>query len=303
MKYIDAHVHAFPSPEMGFDWQEIVGMTNPKRAGVLGELEPLLDEAGIELVVLLLFARSGEHYRQLRQTRPEAPEAEIRAQVAQEIRDYNRWGVAAAGRDPRLIPFVGINVRYLDADEIRAEIDELVALGARGVKIIPPSMGLYGDDPLLDPLWQRCWELQLPVLTQSGDGGGPPPGPGQDHFGRPSHHEPTLRNFPGLTLILAHLGHGYTDDVVSLTQRYENVYTDTSFQFSNVGREGGREVRELVDSIRRMGTDKVLLGSNFPMVNPAGYVRTLQQLPFSDAERAQIGADNARRCLRLGTSV
>jgi predicted TIM-barrel fold metal-dependent hydrolase len=292
----DAHAHVFPTPEAGREWQRMVGVAEPRRAGDLAELVHSMEAAGIERTVMLLYARSGERHAELR-AEGRHSEAAITAMVKREIRELNRWGCAAAEADERLIPFVGLNARYLSADELTAELDELVALGARGVKIIPPSMRLYADDPLLWPIYQRCWELGLPILSQSGDGGGPPASPGADHYGRPSHWAPVLREFPGLKLILAHLGHGYEADVVALAAEFDGVHSDTSLRLSRLGKPGFLTRDGLVDLIRRIGADRVLFGTNYPFVSPERYRDTLLALPLADDELELIAGANLERIL------
>ena len=175
----------------------------------------------------------------------------------------------------------------------------MAAAGARGVKIIPPAMGMYGDDDRLRPVFEAAFELKLPVLSQSGDGFGAPPAPGVDHYGRPRYHRRWLEEFPGLTLILAHLGHGYADDLADMAHRYPNLYTDTSFQFGGL-EESAEERRRMAELIRRIGTEKVLFGTNFPMTDPSLYARILERLPLTGAEKNLVGSDNARRALNLG---
>ena len=292
----DAHAHVFPTPEAGYEWQRMVGVVDPRRAGDLDELKRGMEVAGIDRTVLLLYARSGERDAELR-AEGRLSEAAIAAVVKREIRELNRWGCAAAAADARLIPFVGLNARHLSPAELIAELDELLALGARGVKIIPPSMRLYADDPLLWPIYQRCWELGLPILSQSGDGGGPAPGPGADHYGRPSHWEPVLREFPGLKLILAHLGHGYEEDIVQLAATFDSVHSDTSLRLSRLGRPGFLTRDGLVDLIRRIGVDRVLFGTNYPFVSPERYRETLLALPLAADELELIAGGNLERIL------
>jgi len=296
-RYIDAHTHAFPAPTMGLDWQASVGVADPKRTGELPELQGIMSDAGIEQAVILLFPRSGEHYERARAQDPSRSPEEIRSEIRDEILALNRWGCEAASRDPRLVPFIGINVRFMSESEVTAEIDEMAERGARGVKIIPPAMQLYANDSLLQPMFQRCWELGLPVLSQSGDGGGPPPHPGADPFGRPVYHREVLRNFPSLTLILAHMGHGYLADVVELADSFPNLYTDTSLQLSGIGREGRPTALEFVSAVRQIGVDRVLFGTNYPMVSPRGYVKTMEELPFTPAERDLVASGNFLRAV------
>jgi predicted TIM-barrel fold metal-dependent hydrolase len=123
-------------------------------------------------------------------------------------------------------------------------------------------------------------------------GGGPPPSPGADHWGRPRYFDEVLSAFPDLTLILAHMGLGYEEDVVRLTERHANVHTDTSLRLSRLGRAGNPTPAELVALIRRIGVDRTLFGTNYPFVDPRAYRERLQALPLSERERELIAYRN-----------
>jgi predicted TIM-barrel fold metal-dependent hydrolase len=293
---VDAHTHAFPDEHFGMDWQHSVGVREPKRTGHIDELGNLMEQAGIDRAVVLLWARAGELHERLAAA-GELSEGEVRERVRAQIDEYNRWGCELARRDQRFLAFVGINVRYLAAEEIAGEIDGLVAAGASGVKIIPPSMRLYADDPALRPVFARCAELGLPILSQSGSGGGEPPYPGADHYGRPGRWAPVLREFPDLTVILAHSGLGYEEDVVALAADHERLFTDTSLRLSRLGRPGHPTPEELVGLYRRIGVEHVLFGTNFPFVDPVAYRRKLDALPFDDAERELVAGANFLRAV------
>jgi predicted TIM-barrel fold metal-dependent hydrolase len=293
---IDAHAHSYPTPELGLEWQRTMGH-DPKRSGHIDELLASMDEAGIEHTVVLLWTRAGERHAQLLDDGVD--DAAARAIVRREIDELNHWGCEAGVRDARIVPFVGINVRYFEPAEIRDEISALVERGARGVKLIPPSMRLYANDELLLPVYERCEQLGLPITSQSGTGGGDPPTAGADHFGRPGYWDDVLTTFPRLNVTLAHLGHGYEDDVVELTRRHENLRTDTSLQLSGLGRAGRRSADELVALIRTIGTDRVLFGTNYPFVDQSRYAEVLAELPLTEDERELIASANARRLLGL----
>jgi predicted TIM-barrel fold metal-dependent hydrolase len=291
VRLLDVHAHVFPTAAAGREWQRLLGVAEPRRSGAVDEAGEILAEAGIERQVMLLWPRSGERHAALRAA-GELDEAEIEKRLHADIAGLNRWGCEAARRDPRLIAFAGINVRYLPGEEAVREIDACVALGARGVKLIPPSMRLYADDPRLWPVYERCAQLALPILSQSGIGGGPPPSPGADHYGRPRYWDAVLAAFPGLTVILAHMALGYEDDLVALAQRHPNLRTDTSLRLSRLGRDGHPTPDELVSLMRRVGTDRVLFGTNYPFVDPRAYRERLAALPLRDDEREQIAHRN-----------
>lgn len=280
---IDAHVHAFPDEAWGRRWQTEARF-EPVRPGTLEDVAARMEAAGIEAAVLLLFSRPGGRSRE---------------QAAAEIRALNRWGLEVARRDSRFLPFVGVDPRVFTPDELVAEIRDGEAAGARGVKIVPPAMRLYADDPLLDPVLATCVELGLPVLSQSGAGGSTPPGP-HGPFGRPAPWDVVLRRHRDLRVILAHLGHGYEDELVELARAHPALFADTSLRLGSPRDEHAWDdaaADRLVALIRRVGADRVLFGTNYPVADPVAYVERFGALPLTDRERELVAAANAASLL------
>jgi predicted TIM-barrel fold metal-dependent hydrolase len=290
---IDAHAHVFPTAAEGRHWQEAVGF-EAVRDGTVDDLAGRMATASIERAVVLLFPRSAQRRMSLREVDPSAPDESIRLQLVEGIRALNTWGCELAARDRRFVAFVGADASVLGPDELVAEIERGAAAGARGVKILPGAMRLYPDDPRLEPVYRTCAGLGLPVLSQSGSGGRAAPGP-HGPFGRPAGFAPVLTRHPGLRLILAHLGRGFDDELVDLAGRHPTLLTDTSLRFGSPHDpwEPGT-VREL---IRRLGPDRVLFGTNYPIVDPVVYRERFDGLGLGSAEAEQVGSANARRLI------
>jgi predicted TIM-barrel fold metal-dependent hydrolase len=290
LSLVDVHTHAFPDESSGKLWQESVGVPDSKRSGYIGELGLLMEAGHIEHAVILMLYRAREAYESL--IGDGKSDHAAQAEVMSQISAYNRWGCATAKRDPRFLPFIGVNARFMSPAHIRNEIVELKEAGAVGVKITPSSMDVYANDALLHPIFEACIEASLPLLSQSGRGGGHAPSPGADPFGRPKYWAEALERYPRLTVILAHLGSGYEDEIAELTHSFPNIYTDTSLRLSGLGKPDRWTADQLVATIRRIGVDRVLFGSNYPFVNPAVYATILEQLPLTDSERRQVAAKN-----------
>ena len=281
---IDAHVHAFPSHEWGRSWQAEARF-EPVRDGTLEDIRARMDAAGIAAAVLLLFARPGGRSRD---------------QAAADLRTLNRWGLEVARQDGRFLPFVGVDANTLGPDELVAEIRAGAEAGARGIKIVPPAMRLYADDPRLEPVFATAVELGLPVLSQSGAGGSVAPGP-RGPWGRPGAWDAVVRSHRDLRVILAHLGHGLEDELVELLRSHPNVVTDTSLQLGHPRDEQPWDhdaAARLVTLVRRVGPERVLFGTNYPIADPIEYARRFRALPLTEAERDLIASDNARRLFR-----
>jgi predicted TIM-barrel fold metal-dependent hydrolase len=294
---IDAHVHAFPDAPTGRAWQEDVGFA-AIRPGTIDDLTSRMRAAGIGRAILLLFHRSARRYRALRDDPAQArSDAELRLIVRDELRALNRWGCELALRDARFVPFVGVDPGFLDPDELVAEIAAGAAAGARGVKIVPPAMARYPDDDALRPVFAICVELGLTVLSQSGGGGSATPGP-RGHFGRPAGWHAVLERHPSLRVILAHLGRGYSDELIELVDRHPGAHSDLSLTLRHPHEPDEPDLDAIRRLVRRLGPERVLFGTNYPIGDPVEHRVRFDALRLTPAESAAIGATNAERLLR-----
>jgi uncharacterized protein len=106
---------------------------------------------------------------------------------------------------------------------------------------------------------------------------------------------------PGSTLILAH-AHGthFPELLVYETlAKYpwwgRNVYIDISVAAAMFA--DGPFAEQFVWVLRKVGTDRVLFGSDFPLYSPAEALDAVRSLGFSDDEQARILHDNAAALL------
>jgi uncharacterized protein len=100
--------------------------------------------------------------------------------------------------------------------------------------------------------------------------------------------------FPGLPLVLAHLGGGAWRDIGAFAAAYPRVRFDLSEIVSWTGSEVGPSPAELVALIRDIGVERVLLGSDFPWYEPADVVAAVLELPgLGEEERALVLGENA----------
>ena len=98
-------------------------------------------------------------------------------------------------------------------------------LGLRGIKLMPMYAGFYPHDNKLDPLWAYAQEHGLPVLMHSGTTF---VAQAPLDCTLPRHVDPVATRFPGVKIILAHLGHPYEGECVVVIRKHPNVYADVS---------------------------------------------------------------------------
>jgi uncharacterized protein len=171
--------------------------------------------------------------------------------------------------------------------ELRRCVNEL---GFKGLRVLPWLWGLPPNDRRYYPLYAECVELGVPFCTQVGH-----TGPlRSSEPGRPIPYlDDVALDFPELTIVAGHIGYPWTEEMVALARKYENVYIDTSAYTAR------RYPPELVRYLRADGRRKVLFGSNFPMIAPAKALEHLDTLELDDETRELFLEGNARRVFAL----
>src|SRR5262249_59115778 len=125
---------------------------------------------------------------------------------------------------------------------------------APGRGALPPSDRRYY------PLYAECVELGVPFCTQVGHTGPLRP----SETGRPIPYlDEVALDFPELTIVAGHIGYPWTEEMIALATKYENVFIDTSAYTVK------RYPPEFVAYMRGHGRSKVMFGSNYPMIAPA----------------------------------
>jgi len=174
------------------------------------------------------------------------------------------------------------------ARELRRCVEQL---GFKGLRVIPWLWDAAPTDRRYYPLLLTCAELGVPFCTQVGH-----TGPLRaSEVGRPIPYiDQVALDFPELTIVCGHVGYPWTEEMVSLARKYENVYIDTSAYTSR------RLPAELVSYMRsRGGRHKVLFGTNYPMIFPDRALEHLDALELDSETRELYLAGNAKRVFAL----
>ena len=301
---IDFHTHTFVSADRGLGWQRSLGITETTRTGAIDNLHSTMQEAGISRSVMLMYTPTRFMYEaRIRNIEwPEDSEAraqterEIQSMMAQRMIENNEWACTVSAEHSDLIAFAGLDPVYMDEQTMVGEIDDKVAKGAKGVKIVPLALAIYVDDPRLWPAYERISELGIPMVSQAGAGG--ENGDRGDAHGRPKYFAKALEEFPDLVVNLAHLGHGYEEDVIDLCGRFPNLYADMSSRLHEIGDPDEELTADsLVEFIRACGVEHIMFGTNYPLNDPVLYAEVMRTLPLTDDERELVSSGNAKRLL------
>lgn len=141
----------------------------------------------------------------------------------------NPWVAELARHAPeRFIPFGGVDPRAERAGE---QVDHLRDLGVRAIKLHPPHQEVaanayrYGD-AALGEIYGRAEELRMPIMVHTGTSIFPG---ARNVYADPLPLDDVGVDFPGLTVILAHLGRPlWAEASFFLLRRHPNFWGDVS---------------------------------------------------------------------------
>jgi predicted TIM-barrel fold metal-dependent hydrolase len=308
---IDTHIHLYASREEGEWWKsgyEIWeygkrdGVHFSGDAGTLGETVAALGRGDFAHgVVMNLFA--ADLFRlQYESTLPPGGDPAERAQALAEFDGtvgeryvaFNRWLMDTLAGVPTISGFVAMDPWALSPERNVAHLREMAERGARGVKLHPVVQRFEANDPRLHPVYRACVEMGLAVLSHTG------PARGGERFAEVPAFAPMLAEFPGLTVLLAHLGGGKWRDTLAVARAYPNAVFDLCEIIEWTGAPNAPTPEELARLIRDIGPERVVLGSDYPWYEPEHTAELVLSLPvLSPPEKDAILGENAARILRL----
>ncbi|MGO8885792.1 MAG: amidohydrolase family protein [Streptosporangiaceae bacterium] len=278
---VDAHVHVARIPTLSADWQDWV-----RTFGGI-PLDELFDAAGVP--------------------RPAAIDEHFARQGADHVLLFSEYSPKATGIQPieDVLPLVEANpARFRPVANINphlhypvtAELARQVGLGAVALKIHPVHGGFEARDRMLYPAYAWAQDRQLPVIVHSGTStfSG-----SSNAYADPALLDDVLRDFPGLTVVLAHGGRGWWyDQAAFLALMKPNVWVEVS----------GLPPQRLADyygpSLRRLA-DKMIFGTDWPGVpgverNARALEKVLLDAGCSPEQVDRAWGGNAARVFALG---
>ena len=172
------------------------------------------------------------------------------ATTPQQVSRINHFIADEVSSKPEIL--TGLGTLHPDSSDIKGDIDELIALGLKGVKLHPDIQAFKLDDYRCLKIYEICEEKGLPLLIHTGDY--------RYDFSNPNRMLPILDIYTNLTIVGAHLG-GWSiyDEAAEKYKDYKNFYVDCSSSFYYLKPEKAKEI------IRTYGAERVLFGTDYPM--------------------------------------
>jgi len=189
----------------------------------------------------------------------------------------NAYVAGYVAEQPGMIGFASVNPTRPDAvDRLQ---DAVETLGLRGLKLGPCYQHF-------DPHSSRAWDLlelaesyRLPVVWHQGTTF---TSAAVMDYARPLRLDAVARRFPELRMWIAHMGHPWSEEAVSVARRHEHLFLDVSA----LDTRPWQLAQALVQAWEYRCWDRLLFGSDYP---------------FSTVERTVAGLRSAAgTCRRLG---
>ncbi|UCE31469.1 MAG: amidohydrolase [Burkholderiales bacterium] len=207
-------------------------------------------------------------------------------EIAQAARDNADMMIAFGSIDP--------HKGRMGAREARRLIEEE---GVKGFKFHPTVQGFHPYDRMAWPIYEVVAEHGMPAIFHSGHSGigsGMRCGGGlRLEYSNPMHLDDVAIAFPDMQIVIAHPSWPWQDEALSVAMHKPNVFIDLS------GWSPKYFPKQLVQYANTLLKDRVLFGSDFPLITPDRWMKDFDEAGFRPEVKPLILKENAIRLLRL----
>ena len=262
---IDFHTHVFPdslAPRAIASLVEACGGAYPPQTdGTYSGLIDSMDKSGVQISVLQPVITKQSQFNTL-----------------------NNFSKGLGSE--RIVPFGGL---FPHTDDYKRDIDYIVSLGLKGIKLHPEYQQFFINDEKMLKIYDYALNKGLILLFHAGfDPAFKPP-----YHSNPKAFAEIYKALGGGVIVAAHLGGQKQWDEVEEYLAGTGVYLDTSMGFKYYGKEQFERI------VKKHGADKILFGSDSPWGNAHDDIKALKECNLTEAEKEQILFKNAKRILEI----
>ena len=194
------------------------------------------------------------------------------------------------------IPFASVNP-HRGVEGVRLARKLIEQYKVKGFKFHPSAQEFHPNDRMAYPLYEAINEggaIALFHTGQTGVGSGMPGGMGMRlKYSNPMYMDDVAADFPDLKIILAHPSFPWQEEALSVATHKPNVYIDLS------GWSPKYFPPILVRYINSILQDKMLFGSDWPVITPDRWLADFAKLDIRDEIRPKVLKANARKILGI----
>lgn len=262
------------TPKLNAFWQKVKILGETATGIPLDEQLRRMDAAGIEKG-LLIATTGGWEGSDIHFEKPIERIAEV-----------------VAAHPARFRGIAGINVTRIVPWLRRLEM-AVRDLGFVGAHLYPHWFGRPPDDPVYYPFYAKCAELGVPIQIQVGHSA-------QQFLptvARPMTLDRIAIDFPELTIVGIHIGYPWTEEMIAVAWKHPNVFIGSDAHAPRYWDPS------FVRFINTRGQDKVLFGTDWPVVDFARARAEIDELDLRDGPKRKLLFENAVRVYRLESWV
>ncbi len=202
--------------------------------------------------------------------------------VARAVEQYPEHLSGLIGIDP-----------YTGMDGVRELERAVKELGFIGAHLYPHWFELAPDHAKYYPFYAKCVELGVPIQMQVGQSMIYSKDYRCRSVGQPVTLDPVACDFPELKLIGIHVGIPWTREMIAMAWKHENVYIGSDAHSPKYWPE------EFVHYINTFGQDKVIFGTDFPVLDFVRTRREIDDLDLRPGPKRKLLRDNVIRVYGL----
>lgn len=273
---IDAHTHSYPTED------KALKIINAFTA--FYEMEPEFVGKGTVDDILAGSGKYGIDYTVLANFSP-----------LKILHENNLWTLSEGKKHKNLIPLISVHPDM--TGDIAGLLKQYKESGAKGIKMHTGVQEFLPNNQNLSAVYAFCNDSGFPVFFHCG-------ATSQvviNNYADLSVILPVIEAYPDMPVVLAHLAAGNPEDVLVLSQKYRNVFFDTSITLT--GRHCIKRIHDdrweddgyAADMIRRVGYERIMFGSDYPFGSPADDIGRILRLNLSGEEKSGILGRNALR--------
>ena len=168
------------------------------------------------------------------------------------------------------------------------------SLGFVGAHLYPHWFALAPDHARYYPFYAKCVELDIPIEMQVGHCLLYSRDYPLKSVGRPITLDTVACDFPELKLIGIHIGYPWTEEMISVAWKHPNVYIGADAYSPKYWPAA------LVHFINTWGSNKVLFGTDFPLIHFERMRSEVESLNLRPEAKVKFLRENALKLFKLG---
>lgn len=256
---IDAHCHIYPEKiaQKAVAGTDAFYGTTAAGTGTVSDLVDMGERAGVDRFVVQSVA-----------TTPK------------QVPSINAFIADSVNNNPDKL--TGLGTLHPDCDDMQKEVENIVSLGLKGVKLHPDIQRFAVDDEKCMIMYELCEKHKLPVLMHTGDY--------RYDFSNPDRVANVLKAFPDMLLIGAHLG-GWSvwQEASEKLYKFDNLMVDCSSTFGFASPGIAKTAME------KFGYERVMFGTDYPMWSPEKELETFFEMGIPEKHLETVLSGNAKK--------